>query len=129
MPKLWRTSLFLLPVALTVSCGSSNGRELQSISISQTAIGSKFQFTAMGTFSEAPMSVSPLPVDWSNGLLAPPPPHYSYALTTQPYVVDCSGTNPGATLQVSALAPQDPNAPSSGTTKSVVVQSHTFTCP
>jgi hypothetical protein len=123
-----RCASLLLPVTLlTLSCGSGNGRALQSISISQTAVGAHIQFVATGTFSSAPMTVTPLPVDWSNGLLAPPPPQYTYTLTTQPYVYDCGNANP-AMVQVSAYAPTDPNAPMSGTTTKVVTASATLSC-
>ena len=129
MHRLWCSSLLFPIVLLSLSCGGGHSRELQSISISKTVVGTSIQFVATGTFSASPMTVTPLPVDWSNGLLAPPPPQYTYSLTTEPYEVECSNARPGAMAQVSAFVPSDPNAPISGTTKTVVSGSATFTCP
>ena len=118
-----RASVLLLLVAafLTLSCGSGNDRHLQSITLTQTAIenGEGDQFVATGTFSAPPITVTPLPVDWTTGLMAPPPPTFTYTLTTQPYLVNCSVVGPEA-LPVVAFAPPDPNAPTSGTSKIVV---------
>lgn len=127
MQKMWCSSLLCPVVLLAVSCGGS-GRQLQSISINQTAVGNQIQFVATGSFSATPHTVTPLAVTWSNGLLAPPPPQYSYSLTTQPYVMDC-GANPGVMLQVSAYAPIDPKAPMTGTTTKVVTAVASFQCP
>ncbi len=82
---------------------------------------------ATGTFSAAPITVTPLPVDWTNGLMAPPPPTYSYTLTAQPYVVNCTTVGPEA-LPVVAFAPPDPNAPVSGTSKTVVTAAASPVC-
>lgn len=129
MHRLRCPSLLVPSILLTLSCGASNGRKLQSISISKAVNGTRIQFVASGTFSASPMTIAPLPVDWSNGLLAPPPPQYTYTLTTQPYVFDCSDASSGAMVQVSAFAPADPNAPMSGTTKTVVSGSASLACP
>lgn len=112
--------LSLTLACFALSCGSS-GRHLQSITLTQTAInnGQEVQFVATGTFSAAPITVTPLPVDWTNGLMAPPAPIYTYTLTTQPYVVNCTTAGPEV-LQAVAFAPPDPNAPVSGTSKTVV---------
>lgn len=94
-----------------LSCGS--GRRLQSISISQTTNGAQITFVATGTFSAPPTTVTPLPVNWGIGPFAPPPPRdLDYALTTQPYVFNCTGSGPY--LPVTAFAPSDPNAPTTG---------------
>ena len=122
--------LLLLVIAfLTLSCGSGNGRHLKSITLTQTAIenGAEDQFVATGTFSAPPITVTPLPVDWTNGLMAPPPPTFTYALTTQPYVVNCTVVGPEA-LPVVAFAPADPNAPTSGTSKIVITAAATPAC-
>src|SRR5580700_1705645 len=117
--------LLLVALAVTVSCGNAGagmagtGRQLQSITITQTTNGQQIQFLATGTFSAPPTTVSPLPVDWTNGLMAPPPPIYNYTLTTQPYVVNCTLTGPEIP-QVVAFAPPNPNAPKTGTSKIVV---------
>jgi hypothetical protein len=63
---------FCLPACLVLSCGS--GRQLQSIAISQALSGGKVQFTATGTYSAAPATVTPLAVSWGIGPFAPPPP-------------------------------------------------------
>jgi hypothetical protein len=121
--------LLLVAAFLTLSCGSGNGRHLQSITLTQTAIqnGEADQFVATGTFSAPPITVTPLPVDWTNGLMAPPPPAFTYTLTTQPYVVNCTVVGPEA-LPVVAFAPPDPNAPTSGTSKIVVTAAATPAC-
>jgi len=115
--------LLLVAVAVTLSCGSASGsgRQLQSITLTQTAIdnGQEDQFVATGTFSAPPITVTPLPVDWTNGLMAPPPPTFTHSLSTQPYVINCAVVGPEA-LPVVAFAPPDLNAPTSGTTKIVV---------
>jgi len=120
LTRLLSLLILLLAMAWFTSCGSS-GRHLQSIALTQTAInnGQEDQFVATGTFSAPPITVTPLPVDWTNGLMAPPPPTYTYTLTTQPYVVNCTTVGPEA-VPVVAFAPPDPNAPMSGTSKIVV---------
>jgi hypothetical protein len=53
--------------ALTLACGSSSQRTLESVSLSpQQAIfnGSPVQFTATGSYNTSPISVSPLAVAW-----------------------------------------------------------------
>jgi len=122
--KLTRLLLLLILLLamswLMPACGGM-GRHLQSITLTQTTInnGQEVQFVATGTFSAPPTTVTPLPVDWTNGLMAPPPQAYSYTLTTQPYVVNCTLAGPEA-LPVVAFAPPDPSAPVSGTSKIVV---------
>jgi len=121
--KVSHFTFFLIPVLalayLALSCGS--GRRLQSITITQTVIanGQEVQFVATGTFSAPPTTVTPLPVDWTLGLMAPPPRMYTYTLSTQPFVFNCTTVGP-AVFPVVAFAPPDANAPISGTTKTVV---------
>jgi len=116
----------VLPVTLfALSCGS--GRQLQSITITQTVNGQQIQFVATGKFSATPTTVTPLPVEWTIGLMAPPPPTYSYTLSAEPYVFHCSG--PGPFLPIGAYAPPDPNAASSGSSKHVVVTYAQPNCP
>lgn len=127
MKHLWAPSLLILAASVTLACGGGSRRDLQSITITKTANGQQIQFVATGTFSAPPTTVTPLPVDWTLGLMAPPPPTYSYTLTTQPYVYDCA--NAGAyNLPVVAFAPTDPNAPGSGTTTKVVIASGGLPC-
>lgn len=117
--------LVLFAASSTLSCGS--GRHLRSITISQTANGQQIQFVASGTYSAAPITVTPLPVQWTIGLMAPPPPTYTYTLTTQPYVFNCTGSGPY--LPVGAYAPTDPNAPATGSTKNPVIVYALPDCP
>jgi hypothetical protein len=127
MKRSWALSLLLIAPLFTMGCGSSHSRQLQSITITKTANGQQIQFVATGTFSAPPTTVTPLPVDWTLGLMAPPPLTYDYTLTTQPYLYDCA--NAGAySLPVVAFAPTDPNAPASGATAKVVVASGGLPC-
>jgi hypothetical protein len=116
----------LLLAGLTFSCGM--GRKLETISISQTMNGEQITFVASGTFTSAPTTVTPLAVQWTVGLMAPPPPTYSYTLTSQPYVFNCTGVS-GPQLPVGAYAPIDPNAPASGSTKFPVIAYASVNCP
>ena len=82
--KIARLASALIPVlalaCLALSCGSNSvsnsgtNRQLQSITITQTASGQQFEFVATGNFSSSPTTVTPIPVLWSVQLLAPPPP-------------------------------------------------------
>ena len=109
MSKLWSIVLLLTITSLTLTCGTSgSNRQLQSIAINSVTNGEQIQFLATGTFSAPPITVSPLPVSWS---LDVPPPQYT--LTTEPYTFQCQ--NPGPfLLPLVAIAPADPNAPSTG---------------
>ena len=127
--RLGSSLLALLALAFfTLTCGGT-GRHLQSISLTQTAInnGQDDQFVATGTFSAPPITVTPLPVDWTVGLMAPPPSTYNYTLTTQPFVLSCTTVGPGS-LPVVAFAPPDQKAPVSGTSKVVVAAAATPAC-
>jgi len=102
------------------ACGSTN-RQLQSITISSGG-NISMQYAATGTFNKAPTTVSPLPVSWyvvNSAVIADvSPPDYGYTLTTQPYSLNpCVLTD-----TVVALAPMDPNAPTSGGIPSKVYQ-------
>jgi len=115
MNKFWAFSLLLLMAFLALSCGNSSGRQLQSITIMQlreTGNG-QLEFVATGTFSDPPMTVTPLPVMWGLQLYAPPPRNLDYTLTSQPYMLNCTSTG-AAAGPVSAIAPSDANAPTSG---------------
>ena len=125
MRKLSFAVLLLLTTSLDVSCGI--GRKLETITISQTVNGEQIQFVATGTFSSAPTTVTPLPVQWTIGLMAPPPPTYSYSLTTQPYAFNCTGSGPY--LPIGAYAPIDPNAAATGSTKNPVIAYASPECP
>jgi hypothetical protein len=132
MKRFWAFILLLSAACLTLACGSStsSNRQLQSIAINSTVSGQQVQFTATGTFSAPPTTVSPLPVsDWGIGPFAPPPKDVQYTLTIQPFVFDCSG--PGPYLPVSTLAPSDPNAPATGSLPwaKVVTATAPIPCP
>ena len=129
MNKCSALVVLLLTSSVTLSCGIGSGRKLQSITLTQTVIanGQEAQFVATGTFSAPPTTVTPLPVDWTVGLMAPPPAVFTYTLTTQPFVFNCTQVGP-AVLPVVAFAPPDPKAPTSGTTKIVVTAAATPLC-
>jgi hypothetical protein len=116
--------LALVLTFLTVSCGS--GRQLQSIAITQTVNGQKIEFVATGNFSIAPTTVTPLPVMWSVGPMAPPPPQYT--LSTQPASWNCTSVGVEA-FPMEAVAPKDPNAPNPGSwSHSMITASSPITC-
>jgi hypothetical protein len=104
----------LLVVFGITTCGSSN-RQLESITISSGGNVS-MQYTATGRYNESPTSVTSLPVSWYvvvNTAVNPAitgPPVYGYTLTTQPFELSpCVQSD-----TVVALAPADPNAPTTG---------------
>ncbi len=130
MNRLWSLILILPVTSLILACGSgssSNNRQLQAITINEVANGQQVQFTATGTFSASPTTVSPLPVSWSLDL-----PPREYTLTTEPYTfLQCESAGPYF-LPIVAVAPVDPNAPSSGSiypVKNMIMQSAQITCP
>jgi hypothetical protein len=119
-------ALILLPVtSLTLACGSSSSRQLQSITIAQTANGEQIEFVATGNFSSSPATLTPIPVEWSVQLMAPPPQQYT--LTTQPFLFECPASGP---FPIVAYAPSDANAPLSGAWPARMIQASTvITCP
>jgi hypothetical protein len=128
MRRFWVCFFLLILTFLTLSCGSSSGRHLQSITISQAVSGQQIELVAAGTFSASPTAVTPLSVDWMLGIPAPPPKQWTYSLTNQPYVYNCANLNPLNPGGVTAFAPTDPNAPASGTTTKVVTGSLALAC-
>ena len=103
-------------LSVTLGCGSSNSnRQLQSIATSGTGM-IQIQFTAAGTFSASPTSENPLPVSWYVIPAGEDPP-FGYTLTSQAFATSCQT---GAL--VIALAPTNPNAPSSGLIPTQVFQ-------
>lgn len=125
MNKSLGFALVLLVSFLTLSCGSSSStRQLQSITVQATVSGEQIEFTAAGTFSAPPTTVSPLPASWYYDL-----PSSQYTLTTQPFSYSCvPPQHPGPLI---ATAPADPNAPSSGSTLNtkMIVGSAPIICP
>jgi len=130
MSKSWAPlSFFLLflTAAMTVSCGSGgsssgSNRQLQSIAIHEVSNGGDVSFTATGTYNAPPVTVTPLPASW---YIQDPPARY--LLTTQPFVVPCLSVAPGVT----AVAPADPNAPTSGSFSStkMIMATVPINCP
>jgi hypothetical protein len=109
--------LFLLGCGfLLTSCGGGSGRVLESISISPNPALAKngvVQLVATGTFSSAPVTVTPLAVDWSqspcdNVCDASVPALIGPISVNTAGVATCAkgwtGTGP-----VQATAPKDPN--------------------
>jgi len=126
MNRFLRGPSALLATSLTLACASSsnNNRQLQSITINSAVSGEQIQFTATGTFSAPPTTVTPLAASWS---YAPPPPQYN--LTTQAFIFSCS--NPESPGPIVAMAPANPNAPSTGDmfTTTMVTNSGPIPCP
>jgi hypothetical protein len=62
--------LLVLAAAITLACGSSPGRMLESVTLSPTQAdaqnfpGGLVQFTATGTYTKPPSPVMPLPASW-----------------------------------------------------------------
>jgi hypothetical protein len=127
MDRFWAVILLLLVTSVILACGSSeSSRQLQSITIDQTANGQQIEFVATGNFSSSPATVTSIPVEWSVQLMAPPPPQYT--LTTQPFLFECTASG---SIPIVAYAPTDPNAPLSGSWSSAkMIQASTaITCP
>jgi hypothetical protein len=127
MNRFCAVNLLLFVTSLTLACGSNgSSRQLQSITIAQTANGQQIKFVATGNFSSSPVTVTSIPVEWSVQLMAPPPQQYT--LTTQPFSFECASS--GA-VPIIAYAPSDPNAPMAGPWSSakMVQASTTITCP
>jgi hypothetical protein len=132
MAKSWvpiLAALFASFLLLAMSgCGSS--RQLQSIAITPTGAieGNmiELQFVAAGSFNVSPTSVNPLPVAWYVVPQVTNDFNLTYNLTSQPFSMMCQTGS-----SVIALAPTDPNAPSSGNIPSQVFQdlvvNHTIT--
>ena len=127
MNRFCAVNLLLFVSSLTLACGGSgSSRQLQSITIAQTANGQQIKFVATGNFSSSPVTVTSIPVEWSVQLMAPAPQQYT--LTTQPFSFECASS--GA-VPIIAYAPSDPNAPMAGPWSSakMVQASTTITCP
>ena len=73
MNRFWAFIILLSAASSTLACGSSSSRQLQSITMTQTAKGEQIEFVATGNFSSSPTTVPSIPAMWSINLLAPPP--------------------------------------------------------
>ncbi|MGP0019311.1 MAG: hypothetical protein ACLPHP_12130 [Candidatus Sulfotelmatobacter sp.] len=123
MHNVRRLSFAVLLLGLTSSCGSGSNRQLQSISISVSNNVGQYSFVATGTYNTSPITVTPLPASWYSQ-----DPTGGYQLTTQPFVAPC--VVPHGTT-VTAMAPVDPHAPSTGSISStpMVQASAALNCP
>jgi hypothetical protein len=136
--KLLASTALLLTAAAMVSCGGSSspsGRVLLSISVSPgtanvTNAGVPVQFVATGTFSAAPYTVSPLPVEWQGNWSALP--NYCVGdacvgISPTTGLALCGGTPRDVTILASA--PSNPDLPLG--TKDVPLVSGTakLSCP
>jgi hypothetical protein len=110
-------SAALLLLALS-SCSGGNKGMLESISISPaTGTGANVSYTATGTFTASPRTVTPLPVSWF--ILGPgiDPPPFSYELADGSFSAQhCSAIQSKTAIdyEVVAVAPADPAASNSG---------------
>ena len=117
------------------SCGGGSSRVLESISISPNPAVAKngtAQLVATGTFSSAPVTVTPLPVDWSQSLCdnvcnAATPAVVGPISVNAAGVATCakgwSGTAP-----VQATAPKDPSLPPDTQNVPIVRGTANLTC-
>lgn len=114
------TSLFLLFLGLVIAgCGGntmSSARQMQSLTVTpasadaQTFPGGKVQFTAMGTFNMAPMTVMSPPVMWTVGSpFGPPPGNMPAASVDTTGLAQCNGFV--GTVLIEATAPTEPEIP------------------
>jgi hypothetical protein len=122
-------SLVVLVVA--AGCGS-NSRQLQSINISpaiadaQDFPDGQVQFVPTGHYTQAPVTLSPLPVLWAIYL----PGGKNGATITQSGIAQCEA-GVSSTFSVLAYAPTNPSIPIAKleTANSAVVGTATLTCP
>lgn len=143
---LAHTSLLLILFGLGIAgCGgngmmnSSNTRQLQSLTVTPASADARnfpsgqVQFTAMGTFNMAPMTVMSPPVRWSIGnpfAAQPMSAGMSPAASVDANgLAQCNGFAGIATIQ--ATAPADPSMPLSqmGMMTRTVAGMAQLTCP
>jgi len=132
-----RVFLILLGLALLAGCNavSNNPRQLMSITISPnsaTANNGPVVFTATGTFSSAPVTVTPLAASWSisgPGIDPTCGNDCQYQLTQGTFTAHCGPI--GGVDTITAQAPADPNAPPTGSIANTKMVSATATlnCP
>jgi hypothetical protein len=114
--RLAGSLIFTLGMFIAVSCGGS-GRVLESISISPNPAVAKngtVQLVATGTFSAAPVTVTPLKVDWSQSVcdlcdVAGPKVVGPISVSAAGVATCVKGWT--GTAEVQAVAPKDPNLP------------------
>jgi hypothetical protein len=111
MAKFSLVLAVLAIAAFLSSCGGGNLGTLQSITVSPSSASGAGRFVAAGTYSNG-AKVSPLPVNWFV-ILGAVDPAPGYQLTAAPFSQPCAPGQSGSFL-VTAFAPQNPKAPSSG---------------
>jgi hypothetical protein len=133
------TSLFLIFIGLGIAgCGGSmmtGSRQMQSLTVTpasadaQAFPGGKVQFTAMGTFNMAPVTVMSPPVLWSIGNPFGPPPNMPAASVDANGLAQCNGFV--GNVIVEATAPAEPLIPLLQMTSTTITVSGTaqMTCP
>jgi len=119
-------SLLAMAAPMTLSCGGSSSRVLQSISVSPQSGAGQVQFVATGHFSAPPETVTPLMVNWGFPGPAPTTPCSGsgcpYPSITSQGIATC-GTNTGNTTVIaSAPRAQKMGAP-------LVTGTATLSCP
>lgn len=102
----------LLSALILASCGGGSTPMLQSISISPGSPSGSAQFVATGMYSNG-KTVTPLAVSWFVIKVPDIDPAPAYNLTAAPFGQLCPSLLAGSFL-VTAFAPQNPNAPTSG---------------
>ena len=129
--------LALFPGLILLSCGggSSNSRVLESISISPNPAMAKngtVQLVATGTFSSAPVTVTPLPADWSqspcDNLCNGTPEVVGPISVNDSGLAGCAQGYAG-TLPVKAVAPKNPSLPPDTQNVPTVTGTTNVTCP
>jgi hypothetical protein len=132
------TSLFLIFFGLGIAgCGGSmmsGSRQMQSLTVTpasadaQAFPGGKVQFTAMGTFNMAPITVTSPPVLWSIGSPFGPPPVNTASVDANG-LAQCNGFV--GNVIVEATAPTEPEIPLLQMTSTTITVSGTaqMTCP
>lgn len=134
-PRLAILSVF--SVTLVLSCGGGNpNRMLEMISISPssaTAQNGQAQFVATGTFNASPITVTPLPVNWSGPAL----PLSSSSVPCTPngcpgidsHGLATCGQSWTGTFTIAASAPRDPKLPLGTQNVPMMTGTATLTCP
>jgi len=106
-------ALALSALFILTSCGSGPPRVLQSITVDAATSLSGTTFTATGHYNTAPMTVTDIQVAWfQTGPVIDPVKTWDFTMTTAGFKGMCGGGP--AQLYVVAYAPENPNAPASG---------------
>jgi hypothetical protein len=118
---LGSSAMLLLSAGIAINCGGMRSmgadpnRTLLSISVSPssatTSAAGQIQFVATGIFSQAPLTVTPLPANWSGNWSGVPLYCFSdgCAGMNPRGLAICFGNTPGVTI--TASAPSDPMLP------------------